>query len=122
GYRYLPTIHVDDDTRPAPIPAQGFDDVIAHVRLEMRDSAGARQLGPDPPVLGAQIEICPTLTLPGTSGQPIGGDFAQLYATLGGTAPRSPADALMVYGAPLGPIVHELAGDCRTRTSVLYTE
>ena len=37
GYRYLPTIHVDDDTRPAPIPPQGFEDVIAHVRLEMRD-------------------------------------------------------------------------------------
>jgi hypothetical protein len=28
----------------------------------------------------------------------------------------------MVYGAPLGPIVQELAGDCTTITSVLYTE
>src|SRR5215212_809877 len=54
GYRYLPTIHIDDDTRPAPIPAQGFDDVIAHVRQEMRDPAGARQLGPEPPALDAE--------------------------------------------------------------------
>jgi hypothetical protein len=129
GYRYLPTIHVDDDTRPAPIPAQGFEDVIAHVRQEMRDPAGARQLGPEPPIPGTPIEICPTLALPGDSGQAldpsgarIGGDFAQLYATLGGTAPRPLADALAVYGAPLGPIVQELAGDCTTITSVLYTE
>jgi len=127
GYRYLPTIHVDDDTRPAPIPAQGMEDVIAHVRLEMRDPAGARQIGPEPPA--APIEICPSLALPGDPSQPaqspelrIGGDFAQLYATLGGTTPRPLADALAVYGAPLGPAVQELAGDCRTRTSVLYTE
>jgi hypothetical protein len=120
GYRYLPTIHIDDDTRPAPIPAQGFEDVIAHVRQEMRDPAGARQLGPDVPA--APVEICPTLALPGDPGQQIGGDFAQLYATLGGTAPRPLADALAVYGAPLGPIVQELAGDCKTLTSVLYTE
>jgi hypothetical protein len=120
GYRYLPTIHVDDDTRPAPIPAQGMEEVIAHVRLEMRDPAGARQLSPEPP--GAPIEICPSLTLPGDPGQPIGGDFAQLYATLGGTTPRPLADALAVYGRPLGPPVRELAGDCRTTTSVLYTE
>jgi Bacterial capsule synthesis protein PGA_cap len=119
GYRYLPTIHVDNDTRPAPIPAQGFEDVIAHVRQEMRDPAGARQLGPAPPVPGAPIAICPTLALPG---QPVGGDFAQLYATLGGTALRPLADGLMVYGVPLGPIVQELAGDCQTITSVLYTE
>jgi len=122
GYRYLPTIHVDDDTRPAPIPAQGFDDVIAHVRQEMRDPAGARQLSPDPPAPDALIAICPTLALPGDPGQPIGGDFAQLYASLGGTALRPLADALAVYGTPLGPIVQELAGDCRTITSVLYTE
>lgn len=127
GYRYLPTIHVDDDTRPAPIPAQGFDDVIAHVRLEMRDPAGARQLGPEPPDAESRqtegpITICPTLALPGDPGQLIGGDFAQLYATLGGTATRPLADALAVYGTPLGPIVQELAGDCKTLTSVLYTE
>ena len=122
GYRYLPTIHVDDDTRPAPIPAQGFDDVIAHVRQEMRDPAGARQLSPDPPAPDVPIAICPTLALPGDPGQPIGGDFAQLYASLGGTAPRPLADALAVYGAPLGPLARELAGDCKTITSVLYTE
>src|SRR5439155_15477988 len=93
GYRDLPTIHIDDDTRPAPIPLQGFDDVIAHARMQMRDPAGARQLGPDPPAPDAPIEICPTLALPGDPGQPrdtsgfrIGGDFAQLYATLGGAA------------------------------------
>jgi hypothetical protein len=122
GYRYLPTIHVDDDTRPAPIPTQGFDDVIAHVRQEMRDLAGARQLNPDPPAPQAPIAICPTLTLPGDQGQQLSGDFAQLYASLGGSMPRPLADALAVYGAPLGPIVQELAGDCTTITSVLYTE
>ncbi|MDQ2995964.1 MAG: CapA family protein [Chloroflexota bacterium] len=122
GYRYLPTIHVDDDTRPAPIPAQGFDDVIAHVRLEMRDPAGARQLSPDPPAPDRPITICPTLALPADPGQPISGDFAQLYASLGGTTPRPLADALAVYGAPLGSPVQELAGDCKTITSVLYTE
>jgi poly-gamma-glutamate synthesis protein (capsule biosynthesis protein) len=122
GYRYLPTIHVDGDTRPAPIPAQGFDDVIAHVRLEMRDPAGARQIAPQPPAPGALVEICPSLALPGDPEQRIGGDFAQLYATLGGTAPRPLADALAVYGAPIGPVVQELAGDCQTITSVLYTE
>jgi poly-gamma-glutamate capsule biosynthesis protein CapA/YwtB (metallophosphatase superfamily) len=120
GYRYLPTIHVDNDTRPAPIPAQGMEDVIAHVRLEMRDPAGARQISPEPP--GTPIEICPSLGLPGEPGPRIGGDFAQLYATLGGTMPRPLADALAVYGLPLGPPVQELAGDCRTTTSVLYTE
>src|SRR5204862_540156 len=131
GYRYLPTIHVDDDTRPAPIPAQGFDDVIAHVRQEMRDPAGARQIGSEPPAPDAEsrrmegpITICPTVTLPSDSSQQlqIGGDFAQLYATLGGTATRPLADALAVYGAPIGPMVQELAGDCKTITSVLYTE
>jgi hypothetical protein len=122
GYRYLPTIHVDYDTRPAPIPAQGLEHVIAHVRLEMRDPAGARQISPEPPAPGATIEICPRLALPGDPGQSLGGDFAQLYATLGGAAPRPLSDALAVYGAPLGPVARELAGDCRTTTSVLYTE
>ncbi|HEU5100613.1 MAG TPA: CapA family protein, partial [Roseiflexaceae bacterium] len=127
GYRYLPTIHVDGDTRPAPIPAQGMEDVIAHVRLEMRDPGGARQISPEPPA--GPIEICPSLRLPGDPSQPlelssfrVGGDFAQLYATLGGTAPRPLADALAVYGLPLGPAMQELAGDCQTTTSVLYTE
>jgi hypothetical protein len=122
GYRYLPTIHVDDDTRPAPIPAQGFDEVIAHVRQEMRDPAGARQLSPEPPAPDVPITICPSVKLPGDPGLSISGDFAQLYATLGGIAPRPLADGLAVYGAPLGPIVQELAGDCQTLTSVLYTE
>jgi hypothetical protein len=120
GYRYLPTIHVDDDTRPAPIPPQGFDDVIAHVRLEMRDPQGARQLSPDAAALGARVEVCPSFALPGAR---VVGDFAQYFATLGsGTAPREVADALAVFGAPLGPVAQELAGDCQTTTSVLYTE
>jgi hypothetical protein len=95
----------------------------------MRDPGGARQLSPDPPALDTPIAICPTLALPGDAAQnlsmpgyQIGGDFAQLYTSLGGIAPRPLADALAVYGAPLGPIVQELAGDCQTITSVLYTE
>ena len=123
GYRYLPTIHVDDDTRPAPIPPQGMEDVIAHVRAEMRDFDGARQVPPDPATLGARVEVCPVYTLPGESGQRVGGDFAQYFATLGsGTTPRPLADALAVLGGPLGPSAQELAGDCQTTTTVLLTE
>jgi poly-gamma-glutamate synthesis protein (capsule biosynthesis protein) len=123
GYRYLPTIHVDDDTRPAPIPPQGYEDVIGHVRMEMRDFAGARQLSPDAAALGPRVEVCPSLALPGGAGLRLGGDFAQFFGTLGGgAAPRPIEEALAVFGAPLGPPVQELAGDCRTTTSVLYTE
>lgn len=121
GYRYLPTIHVDDDTRPAPIPPQGYEDALAHVRLEMRDPGGARQVGPDPAALGRRVEICPAIALPGVA-QPLAGDFAQLFSTLGGTTPRSPAEALAVFGAPLGPARQELSSDCRTTASVLTTE
>jgi poly-gamma-glutamate synthesis protein (capsule biosynthesis protein) len=122
GYRYLPTIHVDGDTRPAPIPPQGYEDVIAHVRAEMRDPGGARQLGPEPPAAGARVEVCPAYTLPGDPGQPIGGDFAQYLATLAGPAPRAPAEVAAVVGAPLGPAGPALAGDCQTTTVVLATE
>lgn len=48
GYRYLPTMMVDYDTRPAPVsPDGGHDNVIAHVRAMMRDSDGALQVDPD---------------------------------------------------------------------------
>src|SRR5262249_25294654 len=30
GYRYLPTIHIDNDTRPAPVPPDGYGDAINH--------------------------------------------------------------------------------------------
>ncbi|MFN8501062.1 CapA family protein [Kouleothrix sp.] len=122
GYRYLPTIHVDGDTRPAPIPAQGYDDVIAHVRAEMRDPGGARQLPPDPAALRGPVQVCPAYTLPAAPDLPIGGDFAQYLATLGGAAPRPAGDAQVVLGAPLGPPAPGLAGDCRTSTTVLLTE
>jgi hypothetical protein len=123
GFRYLPTIHVDGDTRPAPIPPQGFEDVIAHVRLEMRDFQGARQLNPEPQALGPRVEVCPSFALPGSDRPRIAGDFAQYFATLGsGTTPHPPDDALAIFGMPLGPPVQELAGDCRTTTAVLYTE
>jgi hypothetical protein len=123
GYRYLPTIHIDNDTRPAPIPPQGLEPVIAHVRSEMRDFAGLRQLGPDPATLGGHVEVCPIYTLPGAPDQPIRGDFAQYFASGGsGTTPRDSRAALAVIGRPLGPVAHELGGDCRTSISVLYTE
>jgi Bacterial capsule synthesis protein PGA_cap len=123
GYRYLPTIHVDDDTRPAPLPPQGFDQVLEHVRSEMRDPGGLRQLGPDPTTLGPRVEVCPAYTAPGAPEQHIGGDFAQYFASGGsGTTPHTPREALAVIGLPLGPVVQELSGDCRTSTSVLYTE
>jgi hypothetical protein len=119
GYRYLPAIHVDNDTRPAPIPAQGYEDAIAHVRLEMRDPGGVRQVSDDPAALGGRVEICPALTLP--DGQVLRGDFAQLYTTLGGDTARPIGDALAVLGAPLGPPAPGPAGDCAP-TTVLATE
>ncbi|MBX0329853.1 CapA family protein [Oscillochloris sp. ZM17-4] len=114
GYRYLPTIHVDGDTRPAPIPPGAEPAVIAHVRQMMRDPEGLRQLPADPPP-GGRVSVCPSLTFAEAPDTPIAGDFAQHYRSLGG-------GALAVLGLPLGPAREELAGDCATPTQVLYTE
>jgi poly-gamma-glutamate capsule biosynthesis protein CapA/YwtB (metallophosphatase superfamily) len=122
GYRYLPTIHVDNDTRPAPIPPQGYEQVINHVRQEMRDSSGAKQLLHDPAVVGERVEICPSLTIGKENATRIGGDFAEFYKTVGSDTIRSSAEVLAILGQPLGPPVQELSGDCQTTTSVLYTE
>ncbi|NTU84509.1 MAG: CapA family protein, partial [Chloroflexales bacterium] len=122
GYRYLPTIHIDGDTRPAPIQPGANDDAVAHVRLIMRDPGGAHQLPAEPPAPGARIEVCPSLTLAEAPGTPITGDFAQHYATLGGSLPRPLTDGINVLGLPLGPAVVEPAGDCATPVPVLYTE
>lgn len=119
GYRYLPTVHIDADTRPAPIPPQGYEDVIAHVRQQMRDPGGLWQVSHDPAALDRHLEICPTLTLP--DGQQLGGDFAQFFVTLGGTMPRPLTDALAVLGPPLGPPQAALGSDCQP-TAVLVTE
>jgi len=121
GYRYLPTIHVDNDTRPAPIPPGAAEDVIGHVRTIMRDPGGLRQLPADPPP--GRVEVCPPVLLGEAPDQPIPGDFAQHYLTLGdGVAPRPIGDAIAVFGLPLGPVAAEPAGDCATPTRVLYTE
>lgn len=123
GYRYLPTIHVDADTRPAPIPAQGYEPVISHVRLMMRDFDGARQVAPDPAALGSHLAVCPVYSFAAAPDYAVGGDFAQHLATLGGgVTPRSLTDAIAVFGYPLGPVVQEPTGDCQATTSVLYTE
>jgi poly-gamma-glutamate capsule biosynthesis protein CapA/YwtB (metallophosphatase superfamily) len=122
GYRYLPTIHVDGDTRPAPIQPGTLPDVIAHVRTIMRDPGGARQLAADPPAPGSRVEVCPPLSLPEAPSIPITGDFAQHYTMLGGTTPRPLTDAINVFGLPLGPAIVEPAGDCVTSVPVLYTE
>jgi len=122
GYRYLPTMHIDNDTRPAPIQPGSADDVIAHVRTIMRDPGGLRQVSPEPPAPGAIIAVCPPIALAEAPEAPIGGDFAQHYATLGGTTPRPLTDAIAVLGLPLGPVVTEPAGDCLTPVPVLYTE
>jgi hypothetical protein len=122
GYRYLPTIHVANDTRPAPISTGAEPTVITHVRTILRDPDGLRQLPPDPPAPSERIEVCPTLTFAETPDTPIRGDFAHHYATLGGTTVRPPNEALAVFGFPLGPVQRELAGDCSTITNVLYTE
>ena len=121
GYRYLPTIHVDNDTRPAPIPPQGYEDVISHVRTMMRDPSGLHQISADQAVLPKRVEICPSYGFAEAPGKAVGGDFATLYATLGGDAPVSQAAALAVLGLPLGPPRQELSGDCKRETRVLYT-
>lgn len=114
GYRYLPTIHVDGDTRPAPIPITGYEGVIEHVRTILRDPNGARQIGPDPVAVGEQVAICPTFAFEGQPEATLGGDFAAFYRTLGSAAST-------VVGIPNGPARQELKGDCQTTTSVVYT-
>lgn len=121
GYRYLPTIHVDNDTRPAPIQPGSADDVIGHVRTIMRDPGGLRQIPADPPA--GRVEVCPPILLGEAPDRPIPGDFAQHYLTLGGgVAPRPLTDGIAVFGLPLGPVADEFAGDCATPAKVLYTE
>lgn len=123
GYRYLPTIMTDFDTRPAPLPSTGFEHVHAHVRQMMRDANGTRQISPDPAALEAPVAVCPLLHFPTAPAVPVGGDFAQHMMTLGsGTTPYSLVETVAVFGAPLGPVVTEVTGDCRHTTSVLYTE
>lgn len=114
GYSYLPTIHVDGDTRPAPIPAGTEPGVIAHVRTIMRDPGGAKQLAPNAPPPGAFLDVCAPLALAEAPDAPIPGDFAQHYRSLQYPIP--------VLGLPLGPATTELAGDCATTVPVLYTE
>jgi hypothetical protein len=120
GYRYLPTIHVDNDTRPAPIPAGAEPGVISHVRTILRDPAGARQVPPETPA--GRIEVCPPIRLAETPDTPIPGDFAQHYVTLGGDTARPLTDGIGVLGLPLSGVLQEPAGDCATPTHVLYTE
>jgi hypothetical protein len=120
GYRYLPTIHVENDTRPAPIPAGAEPGVISHVRTIMRDPAGTRQVSPAPPT--GRVEVCPPIALAETPDVLIPGDFAQHYTTLGGDTARPITDGIAVLGLPLGGVRQEPAGDCATPTTVLYTE
>jgi hypothetical protein len=54
--------------------------------------------------------------------QPIPGDFAQHYVTLGDQRPRPLTEAITALGLPLGSPTIELAGDCTTPVPVLYTE
>lgn len=121
GYRYLPIIHVDNDTRPAPIPPQGYEAVIDHVRTILRDPFGAKQVNHDPAALPKRVEICPRFLFENAPEKAVGGDFATLYATLGGGAPVNYEEAVAVLGVPLGPVKREWSGDCATETSVLYT-
>lgn len=120
GYRYLPTIHVENDTRPAPIPQEGYEQVVAHVRQMMRDPHGLRQVPPDAAALPQQLPICQELR-PAQGAQPVGGDFAQLYRTLGGDAPVALSDAVTALGLPTDPAAPALGGDCATTLPVLTT-
>jgi hypothetical protein len=123
GYRYLPTIHVDNDTRPAPILENTLPVVEDHVKLIMRDGGGLRRVAAVPPAGGERIAVCPSLRLAEAPEAPIPGDFAQHYATLGsGTTPRPLNEAIAIYGLPLGPPVRELSEDCASEVTVLHTE
>ncbi|PDV98670.1 CapA family protein [Candidatus Chloroploca asiatica] len=122
GYRYLPTIHIEADTRPAPLRPGEDERVMNHVRTIMRDPTGIRQVPALPPEPGTRIEVCPEVRLAEVPRHPIPGDFAQHYQTLGGLAPRPLTDAIAVLGLPLGDITHEPGGDCATTVPVFYTE
>jgi hypothetical protein len=123
GYRYLPTIHIDDDTRPAPVPAAGMDDVIARVRLKMRDPAGLRQISPDPAALGTRVAICPQVALAPTPSalsvaQPITNAVAiRIPARQAQPAPAPALPAwplvLLVVGGLLGGLVYAVIRDER---------
>jgi poly-gamma-glutamate capsule biosynthesis protein CapA/YwtB (metallophosphatase superfamily) len=123
GYRYLPTMMVENDTRPAPIPAQGYAPLIDHVRQEVRDFSGLHQLDPDQLAASDHLEVCPGYNFKEAGGKTIGGDFSQYFATLGsGTTAHPLKEAVAIVGYPLGPVVEEMAGDCKRTTNVLYTE
>lgn len=122
GYRYLPTLMIDNDTRPAPLPAdQGA--VLAHVRKQMRDVSGLRQVPADPQLLGERVEVCPSLSFSETPNLVVGGDFAQHLITLGGgTTPYGPEAMRAVWGLPLEAVRSTITGDCASFTNVLLTE
>lgn len=121
GYRYLPTLVVDADTRPAPLPP-GSDDVQAHVREIMRDGAGAREL-PAEPAPGRKVAVCPRVSFPQAPEKSFGGDFAQFYTTLGdGATPRALDEALALFGLPIGPVARVPSEDCSGEVSALTTE
>jgi poly-gamma-glutamate capsule biosynthesis protein CapA/YwtB (metallophosphatase superfamily) len=96
GYRYLPTLMTDDDTRPAPIPARGNEREIAHVRLMMRDVAGKRQLSPAPPA--GRVEVCPR------AGQPVGPPAQVLVVTPQAATATPAATAMAALGAARAPV------------------
>lgn len=59
GFRYLPTIHVDSDTRPAPIEEGSRPAVMEHVRTILRDPDGTRALPARAPRAGTTVLVCP---------------------------------------------------------------
>lgn len=126
GYRYLPTLMVDGDTRPAPLPldGNGNEQVLQHVRQQMRDFNGLRQISSDPvAAVGDHLEVCPTYSFKEAPGKSFSGDFSQYFATLGsGQSVHPLQESLAIVGYPLGKVVQEPSGDCSRITSVLYTE
>lgn len=122
GYRYLPTLMIDNDTRPAPLP-EDQSAVLAHVRKQMRDPSGLRQVPSDLQQLGERVEVCPVLRFSETPAIPVGGDFAQHLLTLGGgITPYGPEAVRAVWGLPLEKVRSSITGDCASFTNVLLTE
>ncbi|NWJ45297.1 MAG: CapA family protein [Chloroflexi bacterium] len=120
GYRYLPIMMTDGETRTAPFPAENDQRSAAHVRELLRDPSGLQQF-PEAP-LPNRLEVCPTLSFPEASDNTIRGDFYRYYTTLGNNYTRSLQESVAIIGLPLGKVKRELSGDCSQYTYVLYTE
>lgn len=79
GYRYLPIMMTDGETRMAPL-ANDATRVISHVRTMLRDPAGQLQAPAEPAAIRAWLEDCGVAPGNATRPLPLAPDFARLFA------------------------------------------